>query len=233
MNSRPALNLSHSLGHKLEMYALSASAAGVAVLALSPAVDARIVYTRDHKSIQPNHTIPLDLNHDGVDFRLKDTHSTTNPYGFSHIGILSVLPAQHANRVEGFSKFGRFYASALQAGVSIGPKGPFKPGPRLMARVFSDTGARADLSSCSGPWSKAENRYLGLEFLIQGKVHFGWARLNVSCPGSDVDGTLTGYAYETIPNKPIVAGRTKGAEVVTVEPETAPATLGRLALGRN
>jgi hypothetical protein len=27
--------------------------------------------------------------------------------------------------------------------------------------------------------------------------------------------TLTGYAYETIPNKPIVAGATKGSDVIT------------------
>ena len=41
-----------------------------------------------------------------------------------------------------------------------------------------------------------------------------------------------GFAYETIPNKPIVAGRTKGPDVVTVQPDTTSGTLGRLALGR-
>ena len=40
--------------------------------------------------------------------------------------------------------------------------------------------------------------------------------------------TLTGYAYETIPNKPIIAGKTNGPDVITVE----PTTLGSLALGR-
>jgi len=33
--------------------------------------------------------------------------------------------------------------------------------------------------------------------------------------------TLTGYAYETIPNKAIIAGKTKGLHVVTVQPDTA------------
>jgi hypothetical protein len=52
---------------------------------------------------------------------------------------------------------------------------------------------------------------------------------------------LTGYAYETIPNKSIIAGRTKGTdEVSKVErplPEVVrasaprPATLGMLAMG--
>ena len=72
------------------------------------------------------------------------------------------------------------------------------------------------------------DRYLGIMFQIKGKPHYGWARLNVSGGGGSLGGVLTGYAYETIPNKPIIAGKTKGPDVITVE----PATLGRLALGR-
>jgi hypothetical protein len=40
--------------------------------------------------------------------------------------------------------------------------------------------------------------------------------------------TLTGYAYETIPGKPIIAGETKGPDVITMQPGSP----GRLALGR-
>ena len=246
-SSRTPANLSDSTQHRLNSYALAAAAAGVGLLALNHAAEAKIVYTAANKNITPNHTIPLDLNHDGtIDFRLKDAHFTST-VGFDHTGILSVLPARQGNRIEGFSRTVRHYASALQAGVTIGPKGRFTAGPRIMATVFSDTGARRGLSnSCNGPWSKAANgRYLGLEFLIKGKVHFGWARLNVTCRGTDVLATLTGYAYETIPNKPIIAGKTKGPADESGEenfgpnaslpdriPDTPqPATLGVLALG--
>ena len=79
--------------------------------------------------------------------------------------------------------------------------------------------------------SNVSNRYLGLKFTINGKTHYGWARLNVSFQINQGRGTLkatlTGYAYETIPNKAIVAGRTKGPDVVTLE----PASLGHLARG--
>lgn len=214
-SSRPrkTTSLSQSMHQQLNMYALAAGAAGVSVLALSPSGEAKIVYTPADKNITPDHTISLDLNHDGkIDFRLKDAHFTSPTYGFDHTGILSVLPARQANRIPGFSRTNRHYASALQAGVSIGPKQKFTPAPKVMATSFSDTGARRGLaSSCNGPWSKAKNRYLGLEFLIEGKINFGWARLNVSCQGTDVFATLTGYAYETIPNKAIKAGQTKGA----------------------
>jgi hypothetical protein len=43
-----------------------------------------------------------------------------------------------------------------------------------------------------------------------------------------VSGTLTGYAYETIPNKPIIAGKTKGQDVIIFQPDT----LGNLARGK-
>jgi len=81
---------------------------------------------------------------------------------------------------------------------------------------------------CSGSWADVKNRYLGLRFIIKGETHFGWARLNVACNlGSKKIGLLTGYAYETVPNKPIIAGRTKGPDVITDQ----PASLGQLARG--
>jgi hypothetical protein len=75
-----------------------------------------------------------------------------------------------------------------------------------------------------------------LQFLIEGKVHFGWARLNVSCRGTDVFAILTGYAYETIPGKSIIAGATKGPDDAAptasfTMPTPEPVTLGALAMG--
>jgi hypothetical protein len=240
------VRLSDSFHQRLNAYALAASAAGMGALALTQAAEAKIVYTSADEKITPNHTIAVDLNHDGmIDFRLKDAHFTSPTYGFDHTGILSARPGHPGNRIQGFSRTARHYASALQAGVSVGPKKQFTPGPKIMATTFSDTGAARFLSgACNGPWSKAKNRYLGLEFVIKGKVHFGWARLNVSCRGTDVFATLTGYAYETIPNKAIIAGKTKGADDATDAdlnpgaPLTYPlpdqaqaATLGALAVG--
>ena len=47
-------------------------------------------------------------------------------------------------------------------------------------------------------------------------------------PSVMITATLTCYACETIPNKPIIASKTTGPDVIT----TTPATLDRLALGR-
>jgi hypothetical protein len=78
-----------------------------------------------------------------------------------------------------------------------------------------------------GYWGDATGRYLGLKFQIKGKTHYAWARFNVKL-SRPVNAVLTGYAYETIPNKAIIAGKTKGPDVITER----PATLGGLALGR-
>jgi hypothetical protein len=75
-----------------------------------------------------------------------------------------------------------------------------------------------------GQWWSVQNRYLGLKFYIKGNVHYGWARLTTE-PFEDI--RLTGYAYETIPNKPIITGKTKGPDVITFQPPT----LGHLAAG--
>jgi hypothetical protein len=79
----------------------------------------------------------------------------------------------------------------------------------------------------SGSWVNVNKRYLGLKLKISGKIHYGWARLNVKIQGSSIVGTLTGYAYETVPGKPIRAGQTKDGGEMIVE----PATLGHLAQG--
>jgi len=71
-----------------------------------------------------------------------------------------------------------------------------------------------------GNWIDATNRYLGLKFTIKGKTHYGWARLTIPWLNVGFSVTLTGYAYETIPNKSIIAGKTHGG-----------ASLGALAAG--
>ena len=95
-----------------------------------------------------------------------------------------------------------------------------------------------------GQWANGgkgvKNRYLGLKFQVSGKTHFGWARLNVAFKRHlGFFAVLTGYAYETIPNKPIIAGKTKGPGYISAQepdaalimPTSEPATLGALAMG--
>jgi hypothetical protein len=216
------------------MYALAASAAGVGMLALVQPAEGKIIYTKAHKSIGPRITLHLDLNHDGVaDFDLKDAFSSSTAGGA--FGVLSALPDRNQNAVWGHTVPTRGYASALSANVRIGPKGQFLPGAGFMAASSVSGGLRHHPGnfSCTGPWANVTTRYLGLKFVIAGGEHFGWARLNVSCVSASVNATLTGYAYETVANRPIVTGKQSGPDESdnSIPNSAAAGTLGRLAQG--
>ena len=215
------VKLSESTCRLLESYALAATAAGVGILAATSPSEAKVVYTPVHQIIKGGMTYALDLNRDGVlDFSLLDTvfqGSTTSTCR------LSVKPAR-ANGAKGFRTLqGEVpWASALESGVPIGGRDYF-PG-RGMAAVFATRGGGV---YSVGSWVNVKRRYLGLKFRIGGKVHYGWARLDVSAAHGNITATLTGYAYETIPNKAIIAGETKGTDDLV--PESG--SLGALAAG--
>ena len=107
------------------------------------------------------------------------------------------------------------YSAALDRGVEIGPNQSFNPNRDSMAYVDSGWYLARDtcvyLHGMSGDWVNVSNRYLGLKFQIKGKTHYGWARLSVQVGFVYIDATLTGYAYETIAGKSIIAGQKKGA----------------------
>jgi len=212
---------------RLNAYTLAAAAAGVSALALAQPAEGKIIYTKAHKNFGPNQTLHLDLNHDKIaDFDLKDTFTTSTAGGA--FGTLSAVPKRPQNAIWGHTVPLRAYASALPANVQIGPKKRFLPAGGFMA-ASSYSGLNPGNFSCTGPWADVTNRYLGLKFAIKGERHFGWARLNVSCSNATVNGTLTGYAYESVANKPILTGKTHGTDGRTSA--ALAATLGGLAQG--
>jgi len=237
---RPLGNFSEPLQQRLNAYALAATAAGVGMLALTQPAEAKIVYTPAHKVINLGSKVAIDLNHDGkADFNFQESFFTTTSVGENHSIVLAAFPAHKGNDIWGMNN----HASALAAGVRVGPKGQFSYGKRAMATDFYADGTGGS-GTCAGPWNNVKKHYLGLKFVIKGKTHFGWARLDVSCvttfSNHQVSGVLTGYAYETVPNKAIITGKTKGqdaeARVEYLAPATltAPgheATLGTLAMG--
>jgi hypothetical protein len=218
------------LERSLSAYAAAAAAAGVSLLALAPSAEAKIVYTRAHVQIPFGH-VPLDLNHDRIaDFSLFKTYLGGSE-GLADIAVHVAAPSIPSNRIWGRGSFRGYlgqsaFASALRSGFKVGPsKSCLQQHNGFMASFFADF---IYGSTTRGQWLYAKNRYLGLKFMIHGQVHYGWARLTVSWKYPlEMDATLTGYAYETIPNKPIITGKIKGPDVVTLD----SATLGQLAVG--
>ena len=200
--------------------------------ALAQSAQAKIVYTATNTKIE-NSTVPLDLNNDGTnDFSFVQFAYNGGQWQHFYIDAL----AQGNSILHDFEK-GHAGAGALRPGMPIGPHRPFVADQDILANCGSISGTRF---ITSGNWNDVHNRYLGLRFSINGETHYAWARLTVTGKGG-IGATLTGYAYETVPNRPIVAGQTSGTysagsddddgDNVRASIPPAATTLGALALG--
>jgi hypothetical protein len=218
---RTATKLKARLDKGLLSYAVAASAAGVGLLALTQSAQAKIVYTPADVPILRDQIVPLDLNHDGI----QDFFFFFSARPAAVTGTLSIDPVRPNNRILG----SKLYASALPAGVSVGPGGNFQQEHDFMAdRRFYYMGY-----STRGPWTPTQDRYLGLKFFVQGQVHYGWARVQVFPQGNDLgfDARLAGYAYETTPNTAILTGTTSAPQDTgkNVQPDSASPSAPALA----
>jgi len=253
MNSSPRLRrtqsaLSVSLQKRLNTYAIAAGAAGVSLLILGQWSEAEIVYTPANEVIGRNGSYSLDLNHDGIiDFVLVE-HAVASTE-FFHTSQRLNVKAANGNGVNcivsSFCISTYIYAAAWEPGKEIGVS------PLYGWIHYSAPMALEQLRKGSmfyyWPWANISDHYLGLKFKINGETHYGWARLTVKFhagPPKDRawEAHLTGYAYETIADKSIIAGKTKGndhddeeASGASFSPEPPElkqfAPLGTLALG--
>jgi len=234
---------------------LAAVGAALGFLAPAQPSEAKIVYTPT-KVVIKGINYNLDLNHDGItDFTIEESHIHTNycKQGPGDADQLIEGAAQGNGQVETADGS----AAALASGVKIGPNQNFTPDYAIMGEVFKGWFFSIRHNRClhlderDGDWVNVSHRYLGLEFQINGKTHYGWARLRVQVGYVYINATLTGYAYETTPGKSIKAGQTKepddskfnpdslspndpgsGASLTSPVPEKPrPTSLGMLAIG--
>jgi hypothetical protein len=237
--SRTPSQLSKSLDTKLKHYALAASAAGASLLAISQSGEAKVIYTPVNKTIPYNSTpIPIDLNRDGIDdFSLNAISSTGERFSQAFV---QVTPSNSVNRVWGLLQKVSLHsgsilaAGALPPGVEVGRTGRFaNSGAQVLADRSIVVGTLTSATkNYIGNWANygkgVTDRFLAFSIKINNETHYGWARMNVVW-GIKPTATLTGYAYETIANKPIATGLPRSTDVPSTEPE--PATLGHLARG--
>ena len=126
----------------------------------------------------------IDLNNDGViDFTLVESFEA-----YSHTYTLKALGAQPSSLIA--TK--EMEAGALKRGNSIGNH----------ATHFRTSGFMC--TTGKGSFLNTKERFLGVQFLINGEVHYGW--IGFRSVTKDLTATLGGWAYETEPNTPIIAG---------------------------
>lgn len=178
--------------------ATAIGAIGLGALAIPQNLYAEVVFTKAQQSIGKENafsTMSIDLNHDGIaDLAVSAYNFASFSSGAHFRGDLS---AKGLNGNELLGTNGGF-AAALAQGQIINSKGNFRNNLGMDECRESSDGF-SFFSSSVGPWLIAKNRFLGVKFSINGETHFGWARLSTGCG----EATLTGFAYETVPNKPI------------------------------
>jgi hypothetical protein len=257
--NREPSRLAAKLDRNLVTYALAATAAGVGVMALAQPAEANVVATPANIVVPINGgVVQFDINHDGIpDFGLSATtfvdtfgggvrHNGRPPLGGVFGGHLNCIPAQAVNEVGAHGSIGiRPFAAALPAGAVINSGRKFDSGEILMAGIVA-TGCGGS-SLAYGNWigSHPPSPFLAVKFGdASGNLHFGWVRIEVKqSEGTHFNATITGYAYETEPNKPITTGVIRGpvGDASLIDPamlnpndksnDGQPASLGILALG--
>jgi hypothetical protein len=229
----------NNLNRQVGFYSLAAVMAGVSVLALAEPAVGEVVVTKKTIPIPmvPFGTVGpvrISMANNGIDnfgFNLyNDSNSLIDDRG---LGVWAV--AGHDGVIVG----GSFYAKALalKRGAEIGPSANFSS---FSGALIEATEIFSSAKAFRGYWQDSKDRYLGVHFPINGKTHYGWIRVTVTADpqakGPFLSAKITAYAYETVPNKPILAGTAgiaTAAEVQVPEDIQKPGRplLGILALG--
>jgi hypothetical protein len=229
----------NNLNRQIGLYSLAATVAGVSMLALAEPSAAEVVVTKK--------TIPIPLTADTRQKPVKISMANNGIDNFSFILdngsdsagprqllIDAVSPGQSGAQNE-FLVGGDFYskALALSRGVTIGPSPSFSFSGALIEGTNSSQGGYYSRGYWGG---NPTNKYLGVRFQLKGQTHYGWIRLTVTVDTKSkkpsLEATITGYAYESVANKPIKAG---AAAMATVDARVSDVTnrpsLGMLAAG--
>jgi hypothetical protein len=203
----------------------------MSLLAFTSTAAAEVVYTPANVTLVGNGSIKIDLNHDAVtDFVLQSAFKTAycGTVGGGYTGTTQISPMTGDGIVVSHLNF----AALLASGVSVDA-----------SSIFYNARSRvAQLKAC-GSTTKFAAGYLGLEFQINGQIHFGWAQVAISVHSgfrAQMRTTLVDFAYETVPGRAIKTGQIPGnptgtgipsARTNPIEFSTRPQLIGQAGQG--
>jgi hypothetical protein len=79
---------------------------------------------------------------------------------------------------------------------------------------YVDSGSDTIIFTNTGEWDSIVDGYIGLQLLNGGQTYCGWVRMDVSVSGSYASTTIKDYAYNSIPDQPILAGETIATGII-------------------
>lgn len=185
------------------------SAMAGAFVAAGTDANATIVYNDiDDVTFGIGEFFAVDVDDNGTfDFLMQGVTNSSNWTFASVIGNFSSYGyGGPSNMIVGYTGAILPYGSALNAGEEIGPDNGF----------VSNTYNRAWLASIYsgvtyGQFPDVTDKYIGVQFDIDGSIHYGWVRVDVAVGPISV--TVKDMAYDDVADFAIEAGATTGGGV--------------------
>jgi hypothetical protein len=164
---------------------------------------AQVVYTDvnpdySHDAPQNNGfaAYPLDLNNDQtVDFVVA-SRDTVTPN--AHVRLTFAAPYGAGNAVAGETPSAYDYALALDINTMVDSTLNWIAATNTMAYNVDSA------NPYNENWNGVTDKYLGLQFVVGGNTHYGWARLDCNAIGDSV--VVKDYAFDATPNTGIMTG---------------------------
>jgi hypothetical protein len=201
---RMARGLSKSLDQRLTAYTLAAGAAGVVVIACAPPAEAAPVCKTLSATLYRTMTYSFNPAHQAIaPFDLAQTFNEVSSLTFSIRNRLFFTPnSRGANAVLATNG----WPADLQAGAKIGPADNFGKGGSYGLMFNYGPGSSATRGHHKGNLQFNATTYIGFKFLIAGKTHYGWLRLETKLLDNTPYTYVQQYGFETVADTAILAG---------------------------
>ncbi len=164
----------------------------------------------------------LDLNNDGItDFEFDRFHIVLCDDNFlgtwAYESNLYIKPASGNNSI---MTSGSNFPLALDSSTAIAKDSLWATTSQVLldGATYATGHCITTLPTIHGYWLNVSDKYIGFKFIKANNTYYGWARLSSSYSRAPlpyhnliVDGQLIlkDYAYNSIPDQPILAGQTK------------------------
>jgi len=190
---------------------ISISMATALIVAFAIPAGAQILYTQVNVAIPVGGAYDLDANGDGVtDFvlqsKLLEVYCTG---GDGYSWSLSVTPAGNNAVAIDSRNISPDNAAAMQLNEAVNSTLRFNNSTTVMAGLYWGACGTGTL----GEWLNLPDRYLGIEFRDSDNlIHYGWVKVSATAYVDrqyhlHATAVVSGYAYEAIAGKPILAGQ--------------------------
>jgi len=177
----------------------------IALLAASAVLGQEVSYSSGPSFYVPVNFDPvsLDMNQDGTaDVTFSGEWLATTDFPSSESSIIYYVSG--ANGAQLLSANG--YAQILSTGEAIGNSPEWNAGTVLLT-IDNLNNLNNTSSGWLGPLGEKGQGYLGIQFNAADGIHYGWIQVSLSgTDGLPLSPLVMDWAYETVPDKPILAG---------------------------